>query len=238
MEYLAEKITEMSQKITNLINQVYKAEIKSKDAQIEALISQINPHFLYNTLQLIKTESLKGNPGEVSDTVNCLSRFLRYTINNRELYVPLHEELGHIRIYVEIYKKRFPGKYTLVIHTEEGTEETMVPKLILQPVVENAIKHGMSKKDGPGIITITVKGKDDLAVVIEDNGVGMEGEAAARLFEALSGTEAQDAHVGLHNIQERLKLGSGEGYGIVKIESEKGKYFRVHIRIKKGRDYV
>lgn len=80
IDYLAGKITKMSERITHLINQVYKAEIKRKDAQIEALISQINPHFLYNTLQLIKTESVKGEAGEVRDTVNYLSCFLRYTI--------------------------------------------------------------------------------------------------------------------------------------------------------------
>lgn len=238
IEYLAEKITEMSQKITNLINEVYKAEIKSKDAQIEALISQINPHFLYNTLQLIKTESLKGNSREVSDTVNCLSRFLRYTINNRKLYVPLYEELEHIRDYVEIYRKRFPEKYTLVIRAEEGTEEIMIPKLILQPVVENAIKHGMSKKNEPGIITITIKNEKDLFVIIEDNGIGMEEHAITGLFEKIRSTEALESHIGLHNIHERLEIGGGEGYGIVGIESEQGKNFKVQIRIKKGRDHV
>lgn len=238
IEYLAEKITEMSQKITNLINQVYKAEIKSKDAQIEALISQINPHFLYNTLQLIKTEALKGNPGEVSDTVNCLSRFLRYTINNRKLYVPLYEELEHIRVYVEIYRKRFPEKYTLAVSAEEGTEEVMIPKLILQPVVENAIKHGMSKKNAPGVITITVENGKDLMVVIEDNGVGMAKEAITELFERIHSMEIPETHVGLHNIQERLELVGGKGYGIVRIESGQGKYFKVWIRIKKERGYV
>lgn len=234
IEYLADKITEMSVKITNLINQVYKAEIKSKDAQIEALISQINPHFLYNTLQLIKTESIKGNGAEVSDTVNCLSRFLRYTINNRELYVTLSEELDYIRSYVEIYKKRFPGKYTLLIETEEGTENIMIPKLTLQPVVENAIKHGMSKKSGPGIISIRVKHESEFLVVIEDNGVGMEAAAMDALLARIHSADSSGVHVGLHNVQERLELGGGEGYGIFKLESEPGNYFRVFIRIKGG----
>lgn len=238
IEYLAEKITEMSRKITHLINQVYKAEIKSKDAQIEALISQINPHFLYNTLQLIKTESIQGKAQEVSGTVNCLSRFLRYTINNRKLYVPLYEELEHIQVYVEIYKKRFPGKYTLVIDAEEGTGEILVPKLILQPVVENSVKHGMRKKEGPGIITITIKDGEDLTVVIEDNGVGMEKEAVGRLFADIHNRKENEGHVGLYNVQERLELGGGEGYGIVKIESEKGMNFKVQMRIEKEREYV
>lgn len=238
IEYLAKKITEMCQKIINLLHLVYKAEIKRKDAQIEALISQINPHFLYNTLQLIKTESIKGNPKEVSDTVNCLSRFLRYTINNKKLYVPLQEELEHIRVYMEIYKKRFPGKYTLVFHAEEGTEEIPVPKLILQPIVENAIKHGLSKKHGPGIVTVTVQNGKDLTVLIEDNGVGMGEGACGKLFGRIHSREDSEAHVGLCNIQERLELDGGEGYGIVGIESEEGIYFQVQMRIKKGEGYV
>lgn len=238
VEYLAEKITEMSRKITNLINLVYKAEIKSKDAQIEALISQINPHFLYNTLQLIKTESIKGNQKEVSDTVNCLSRFLRYTINNRKLYVPLYEELEHIQAYIEIYKKRFPGKISLVINTKEETGKIMVPKLILQPVVENAIKHGMRKKNSQGIITITAKDEKDLIIVIEDNGVGMEKEDIKKLFEDIHNKRETDVHIGLRNVQERLELGGGEDYGIVKIESEKGINFKVEMRIEKEREYV
>lgn len=233
IEYLAGKITEMSQKIIHLVGLVYQAEIKRKDAQIEALISQINPHFLYNTLQLIKTESIKGHPEEVSDTVNCLSRFLRYTINNREQKVPLCQELEHIRVYMEIYKKRFPGKYTLVIQEAEGTEGLLVPKLVLQPLVENAIKHGLSKKGDPGVITVTVKNGKDLTVEIGDNGIGMEEAALGALLEAIHGKESTGGSVGLRNIQERLELDGGAGYGIVGIESRAGNSFQVTIKIKK-----
>lgn len=238
IEYLAGKITEMSQRIIYLAGLVYRAEIKRKDAQIEALISQINPHFLYNTLQLIKTESVKGHPKEVGDTVNCLSRFLRYTINNRERKVPLREELEHIRVYMEIYKKRFPGKYTLMIHEDEGTGELLVPKLILQPVVENAIKHGVSKKSSPGIITVTAKNGRDLKVVIGDNGIGMEEELLGELVDAIHRKENEGTHIGLRNIQERLELDGGEGYGIVDMESEAGNGFQVTIKIKKEWDNV
>lgn len=238
IEYLAGKITKMSRKIIHLVSLVYRAEIKCKDAQIEALISQINPHFLYNTLQLIKTESAKGHTGEVSDTVNCLSRFLRYTINNREQKVPLCQELEHIRVYMEIYKKRFPGKYTLVIYEEEGTGEIPVPKLILQPIVENAIKHGLSKKSGSGVITVTVENGRDLTVVIEDNGIGMEETALDELIEAIHGKESAGASVGLRNVQERLELDGGAGYGIVRMESKEGNSFQVTIKIKKEWDNV
>lgn len=241
IDYLADKITKMSRRITNLINQVYKAEIKRKDAQIEALISQINPHFLYNTLQLIKTESVKGETQEVRETINCLSCFLRYTIDNKKLYVTLEEELEYIRAYIEIYKKRFPGKYTLLIHAEEEALENFIPKLTLQPVVENAVKHGMSKKNGPGILQITVTDGTDLMIVIEDNGVGLDGrllESLQKRIHSRGGTDDTGSHVGLVNVQERLELDGGEDYGIVKMESRTGEYFKVYLRVKKGKKHV
>lgn len=241
IDYLAEKITKMSRRITNLINQVYKAEIKRKDAQIEALVSQINPHFLYNTLQLIKTESAKGETKEVSETINCLSSFLRYTIDNKKLYVTLEEELNYIRAYMEIYKKRFPGKYTLEICAGEETQENVIPKLTLQPVVENAVKHGMSKKNGPGILKITVTDGPDLLIMIEDNGVGLQEQALKDLMERIHGkgqTDDTGSHVGLVNVQERLELDGGEDYGIVKMESREGEGFRVYLRVKKGKKHV
>ena len=241
IDYLADKITKMSLRITNLINQVYKAEIKRKDAQIEALISQINPHFLYNTLQLIKTESVKGETREVSETINCLSCFLRYTIDNRKLYVTLAEELDYIRAYIEIYKKRFPGKYTLLICAEEETQENIIPKLTLQPVVENAVKHGMSKKNGPGILKITVTDGTDLTIVIEDNGVGLDEQSLESLLRRIHRKDRADhtgSHVGLVNVQERLELDGGEDYGIVKMESRAGGNFKVYLRVKKGKKHV
>jgi len=237
INYLAEKITQMSQRITNLVNQVYKLEIKSKDAQIEALISQINPHFLYNTLQLIKTESAQGKTREVSSTVNSLSRFLRYTINNRKMYVSLQDEIHYIEAYMEIYQKRFPGKYCLNLEIEKEAQEIQIPKLTLQPIVENAIKHGLRTKEGTGIITIRTQMDKDLMIIIEDNGLGMAQEQAAELLSKIS-MEQTEGHVGLMNIQERLKLIGGNDYGIIKIESEIGKYFRIYLRVKRDCDYV
>ncbi|HBN55813.1 MAG TPA: hypothetical protein DD414_03475, partial [Lachnospiraceae bacterium] len=238
IDYLAEKITKMSCRITHLVNQVYKAEIKRKDAQIEALISQINPHFLYNTLQLIKTESIKGETEEVRDTINCLSCFLRYTIDNKKLYVTLAEELDYIRAYMEIYRKRFPGKYTLLIHMEEEVQDNIIPKLTLQPVVENAVKHGMSKKNGPGVIQITVTDGPDLMVVIEDNGVGLDDRSLENLVQRIHNRDYTGSHVGLQNVQERLELDGGGDYGIVKMESAEGEYFKVYLRVKKGIKHV
>ena len=239
VEHLANKITEMIERINHLVRLVYVEEMRKKDAQIEALISQINPHFLHNTLQLIKTEAAVGEAKEVSETVNCLSRFLRYTINNREFYVPLADELVHIGYYVEIYKKRFPNKYELHIDVDEKLRSFQVPKLILQPLVENAVKHGLRQKEGKGILHIRAEIDEDIRICVEDNGVGMAQEDADALQKSLSADgEDQGLHVGLRNVDERIRLGDGEGYGIVRIESETGQYFRVYLKIKKGQEDV
>lgn len=259
VEHLANKFTEMIERINQLVRLVYVAEMRKKDAQIEALISQINPHFLYNTLQLIKTEAAMGEPREVSATVNCLSRFLRYTINNQEYYVPLREELAHIGYYMEIYKKRFPDKYVLEIEADDRAGEFMVPKLILQPFVENAIKHGLRQKEGTGIIRVRaelmenpeeelkkdikedIKAdiKEDLLLCIEDNGVGMDEEDAEKLLKSIElPLKDGESHVGLRNVNERIRLSAKEGYGIIRIESRKNEYFKVYLKIQKGQEHV
>ncbi|MDO4490243.1 MAG: histidine kinase [Lachnospiraceae bacterium] len=237
MEYLAGKITDMSQKIIRLVEDMYKTELKYRDAQMEVLLSQINPHFLYNTLQLIKTESAKGDSRSVSETVNCLSGFLRYTINNRETYVPVSKELEHIRIYMEIYKKRFPGKFSLEVEQDQNMDKILIPKFILQPVVENAIKHGLRNTE-QAVIRVTVKNERDLLIQIRDNGIGMEKSECDRLFQKLHSQKQTGDHVGLFNIQERLEMEGGEEYGIVKIESSPGEGFAVTLKVKKENEDV
>lgn len=237
--YLADKITEMTERINQLVRLVYLEEMRRKDAQIEALISQINPHFLYNTLQLIKTEAAIGHPKEVSETVNYLSRFLRYTISSGELYVPLQEELSHVGYYIEIYKKRFPDKYELEIEAEDSAKKIRVPKLILQPLVENAVKHGLRQKEGKGVIRISAKAEESLLICVEDNGVGVEQKEADELLKSLSLSAGEGKeHVGLRNVNERIRLSIGDGCGIVRLESRENHYFRVYLKIQKGRENV
>lgn len=235
IDHLAVKVTEMIKRINHLVEQIYLVEVRSKDAQIEALISQLNPHFLYNTLQLIKTEAVLGEPRKVVDTVNCLSRFLRYTINNQEYYVPLYRELDHIVCYMEIYKKRFPDKYELEIDIDEESGKWIVPKLLLQPFVENSIKHGLRLKEGKGIIRIYRAGvldAGDLLLCVEDNGVGMEQGRAEELLHRLSAKIEAGEHIGVKNVHDRIVLASGHGYGIVKIESQKDQYFKIYLNIR------
>lgn len=235
IDNLAVKVTEMIERINHLVEQIYLVEMRSKDARIEALISQINPHFLYNTLQLIKTEAALGEPKKAADSINALSKFLRYTINNQEFYVMLRQELEHIGYYMEIYKKRFPDKYELKIDIDEESKKLLVPKLVLQPFVENAIKHGLRPKEGKGVIRIyreAVPGSDDMMLCIEDNGIGMEESKAEKLLEGLSKRDENEEHIGIKNVHDRIVFSSGREYGIVGIESHKDQYFRIRLKIR------
>lgn len=238
VQELSQSFGHMVVRIQKLMATVREEEVNLRKTELRALQTQINPHFLYNTLQLIKTESVKGHSAEVSSTVNYLSRFLRYTINNRKLYVTLSEEIDYIRSYVEIYRKRFPGKYSLTIESDADAEQVMIPKLTLQPIVENSVKHGLRIKEGPGEIRITVKNGNDLTVIIEDNGNGMDPADIPGLLDRIHHPDTTGVHVGLSNIQERLELGGGSGYGITQIESRPGSYFRITLKIRKGENYV
>ena len=236
IDHLAVKITEMIERINYLVGQIYLTEMRSKDAQIEALISQINPHFLYNTLQLIKTEAALGESEKVANTVNYLSRFLRYTINNQEYYVSLNQELEYVQYYMEIYKKRFPNKYELEIQVNEDVCKFIVPKLILQPLVENSIKHGLRLKEGKGkikIYTVPLEQSQDLLLCVEDNGSGMEQNEADEVLKNLSITKEGQEHVGVKNVHDRILLSSGEDYGVIRIESIKNQYFKVYLKVRK-----
>ena len=235
IENLAQKITEMIERINNLVEQVYVAEMRSKDAQIEALISQIQPHFLYNTLQLIKTEAALGESRNVAETVNYLSRFLRYTVNNQEFYVSLEQELEYVRCYMEICKKRFPGKMNMEFTIGEKEMKYQIPKLILQPLIENSVKYGLRPKGEKGIIRILADVEEDesLLLCVEDNGVGMEQEKMGELLENIRNNKGKE-HVGLRNVHERCVLYGDDSCGIQKIESKYLQYFRIYIRVKKG----
>ena len=230
--YLADKVTEMIERINSLVRLAFEEERGRKDAQIEALISQINPHFLYNTLQLIKTETAIGESGEAISTVNCLSNYLRYTMSNRERYVPLEKEVAHIGYYMEIYKKRFPDKYILETEIDAQAMQVMVPKLILQPLVENAIKHGLRTREGTGLIRIRAKLEDDLYVKVEDNGIGMEEEAAKKLLQKLLQAPETGVHIGLRNVDERIRLTAGDAYGIICIDSKPDAGFALTLKMK------
>lgn len=237
IEELGSKITDMIERINLLVKQSYLLEMNKKDAQIEALLSQINPHFLYNTLQLIKTDAVLNDSKNVSYIINCLSKFLRYTINNKQMYVKLSEEIDNIYYFSEIYKLRFPGKFKMDIHVPDELRSNWVPKLILQPLIENSIKHGLQGKEDGGFIIVTArKEQEDLYIVIEDNGTGISDRMMEMIREKVYHKGKEEEHVGLSNVHERISLRDGNDYGLTKIESTEGEYTRLTLRLKMRED--
>ena len=206
-------------------------ELLETQMKFVQLQTQINPHFLYNTLENIRARAILDDNEVIADMTEALSRFFRYNISKRESIVKLSEELDNIRTYMHIQMYRFSNKFDFLvyIHDDEDIMDTMIPKMTLQPIVENAIFHGMEKKIGKGRIEIHVESDTDkVFVLVEDNGVGMSPEQLEKLTARLSEKEEDSTDsrrrgdgIAMRNINNRLKLLFGEDYGLT-ISSTEG----------------
>jgi len=203
----------------------YQSKLLNKETELNFLRSQINPHFLYNTLESIKAISnIKGVP-EVRDMAKSLAYILRYSIKGMDI-VRLKEELDIVKYYIQIQNTRFEGKFETEYFFDDKTLSSYVIKMILQPVVENAIYHGLELKKGKGRLIIS-GGVDDngfLVIRVEDNGVGIQPDILSSLLESLENGHPvnrgnDDMPIGLCNVSDRIKFTYGEKYGI-SIESK------------------
>ncbi len=214
--------------LKKMIDQDKKLDISQKQAQYLALQNQINPHFLYNTLEGIRSEALCEGVVVIAEMTEALSTFFRYTISNPDKLVTLEDELENIENFHTIQQFRFGDKISLHIeYGEEDRERIMeilnlrIPKLVLQPVVENAIYHGLEPKLDNGIICIHIEQTEKRLVVrISDNGIGMEEyqvDEINRKFMGISLDEEKQEKKGgvaLINVNNRIKLLFGEEYGM------------------------
>lgn len=196
---------------------------QGKYAEYLALQTQINPHFLYNTLEAIRGDALCEGVETIAETTEALSTFFRYTISEPETLVPLERELDHVDNYFIIQKYRFGDRIALEqIHedTQEEAGKLMVPKLILQPIVENAIYHGLEGRGIGGKIFIKIELTESrLLITVSDDGVGIEKEKVHMINENLAYPDrnvvAEGHHgIALDNVSRRIKLLFGEYYGI------------------------
>jgi two-component system sensor histidine kinase YesM len=228
---LTERFNFMISEVEQLIEEKYRLGKEVKNLEIKALQAQINPHFLYNTLDLINWMSVRHNTAEIRTLVTALSRFYKLSLGGGEDSVPLRDELEHARTYVQIQNMRFENSIQLFIDTPPDMLECPVLKLVLQPIVENSILHGiMMKKDERGVIRINgERANGDLLLFVEDDGVGM---SESRMHQILSrGAVSSDRHgYGVRNIHERLQLNYGMEFGL-SFQSAEGKGTRVQIRI-------
>ena len=192
-------------KVENLISLLKYSELK-------ALQSQINPHFLFNVLNTM-TSLIRTNPEKAREVTIDLSNYLRYNLDNNLKSVELIKELNQIDTYIKIEKSRFGEKLNIIYDVDESLYNFQIPSLIIQPLVENSIKHGILKKRDKGFVKIIVKRIDkDIEVAIEDDGVGIEQAVIDNLDKKI------EENIGLKNVHQRLKLLYGEGLNITKLE--------------------
>lgn len=200
----------------------YTAALIDTQAELDALQSQINPHFLYNTLDSIRGQALFEGVPDIADMTGALSAFFRYSISNRNSIVTLEEELENIRDYFDIQQFRFNNRFRLEIlpASREDVTQCRLPKLTLQPIVENAILHGMEGKLGEGTISIRIEGTARLIVVtVSDDGMGMNNETLQRVQARVRGETVEAGRQGrgglaLPNVARRIRLLFGETYGM------------------------
>ncbi|WP_438447922.1 cache domain-containing sensor histidine kinase [Gorillibacterium sp. sgz5001074] len=229
---LARNFNVMSQNITHLMDETYLLGREVKNKELQALQAQINPHFLYNTLDLINVMAIKSGNSDISHVVEELARFYKLSLSNGNEIVTLGNELQHVEAYVRIQNRRFGGGVELRIEVSRTLYECRVPKILLQPLVENAILHGIMEKDTEkGTLCLSAWMEEgDILIEVADNGVGMDLEHVRHIFEARPASTSKGSGYGVRNIQERLQLAYGPSYGL-KYCSVPGEGTRVTVRV-------
>lgn len=218
----AEKITEKNRYLiiglSNLIstqmelNKIEELESLLKISELKALQSQINPHFLFNALNTL-TSYIRINPEKARSFIIDLSNYLRYNLDNNLKNVELIKELEQVNSYIRIEKARFGEKLNVFYEIDENLYNIEIPSLLIQPIVENSIKHGLLKKRGAGFIKIKIKKIDKwIKIIIEDNGIGIAQEIIDNLDNEIN------KNIGLKNVHQRLKLLYDEGVKIERLE--------------------
>lgn len=217
---LSRRFNQMSSALKTYINQSYLAQIRQNEAELTALKSQIYPHFLYNTLEIIRMTALEDGEGKVPEMIEALSEQIHYLIGPMQDMVPLEKEIDIVRKYVYLLNCRITGKVRLTVNYQRS-EELMIPKLILQPIVENAYVHGIKQKKGSGNIMIDViVSEEQIEIEVMDNGAGMDETALQKIEALLAGSdpgiknEYNWQSIGLKNVHDRLRYLYGEQYGI------------------------
>ncbi|MBR5816470.1 MAG: sensor histidine kinase, partial [Anaerotignum sp.] len=228
--HLGRAISDMQANLKQLMDDIVAEHEAKRRSELMVLQNQINPHFLYNTLDIIVWMIENEKREEAVDVVTALARFFRISLSNGKTAISVMDEVEHVRNYLMIQEMRYKNKFTYTFDVEDGLEKYGTIKLILQPVVENCIYHAMEFMDGDGEIRITVK-KDGETILfsVMDNGCGMTEDIVERIMAGEKVSKGKGG-VGLQNVQERLQLVFGNEYGMT-ISSEPDEGTEVLIRI-------
>lgn len=227
---LYDNYNRMIERTSELMTEQYQMGQRLKNAELKALQSQINPHFLYNTLEMINWLAHAGRTDEICSAVIALSKYYRLTLNRGEDILPLSKELSHVEYYIRIQNIRYPGKLVYCQEVSQDVLNSIVPKIILQPLVENAIIHGIfEKKEKQGTIKISGCLDEDRTVRlrVEDDGAGIDEETLRHILDG--SIRSRGSGYGIRNVNARIQMMFGEEYGLF-YESEPGKGTRITIR--------
>ena len=197
----------MLQRIAALIDEVRQVGAQQKDAEIKALEAEINPHFLYNILDSVNWMAIDREEYEISQMISSLAKILRYSINNSNEVVPLKDEVEWLRQYIYLQQVRFKDSFDYLIDVDDSLLELPVHKLILQPFVENAIRHGFKDSTRRNILRISAKEENGVLLSIQDNGCGIQ---ADKLDAILERTSEEKDHIGIANVIDRIQMYYGD----------------------------
>jgi two-component system sensor histidine kinase YesM len=226
---LGEQVNQMANRLETLIAEIRRNQDHLARAELRTLQAQINPHFLYNTLDSIIWMGESGKNREVVRMTSALSKLLRKSISNEKEIVTVKEEVEYVSEYLKIQQLRYHDKLSYEIDVDESVLSNSIAKLVLQPLVENAIYHGIKVKEGMGHIRISgERAGGDIRLVVRDDGPGMDEEALSHILDG--SREGGISKVGVKNVNDRLKLHYGDEYGL-SFESGRGKGMKVTITI-------
>lgn len=221
IQHLGRSIGDMAKRIQTLMEDIVAEHESKRKSEFDTLQSQINPHFLYNTLDIIVWMIENEKKQDAVKVVTALARFFRISLSRGKSIIPVKDELEHVRNYLMIQQMRFKNKFTYQIQADEQVLSLASLKLMLQPLVENAIYHGMEFMDGDGEIVVKVcRQQESLLFMIQDNGLGMTKEQVQGLLtEKNHSSSRRGSGIGVKNVNERIRLYFGEEYGL-SIQSE------------------
>ena len=230
VQNLGESFAHMAERVQDLLAQVRQEEVNLRKTELKALQAQINPHFLYNTLDSISWMCEQGKDAEAVQMVGALARLFRISISKGREMIPIRSELQHAESYLQIQAQRYKDQFTYEFDVDDSCLDYLCNKITLQPIIENAIYHGINGlvDDGEIIVTVREDG-DDILFIVSDNGSGMSEE---RIHEILSRDSSDRTGIGVKNVDERLKIYFGPAYGIT-IESVPDEGTQVYIRMPK-----
>ncbi len=238
--FLHKTFNNMTKEIDHLVTWIYREQITRKEAELKALQSQINPHFLFNTLESINWMAQLNNVPEISSTVSDLSTLLEASIGRDDRLITIEEEFMYIDKYIALLKRRFEDRISLNKEVDPKVLYIKIPRLLIQPLIENAVYHGVENSRGKGIITLTASIRGELLIIeVIDNGNGISTDELIKLNKGLemdndtyfkSLSNKKNKSIGIDNVNRRIKLFYGEKYGI-NLESKLNIYTKVSVTL-------